>query len=372
MLIVIIFLSIILLLWSCGTFLLWKIPFCKNGHSNTDTALPLSVIIPSRNEEKNIPRLLESLYAQTRRPDEIIVIDDQSDDDTAKVAVNMGARLMKITNKPKGWTGKTWACWRAANSAHGELLLFIDADTRFEPDGIQRILTAYKEVGGLVSVQPYHKMERIYEELSAFFNILIFAGSNAFTVFGKKIPPAGGFGPCILCHKKDYFTVKGHESVRTTILENFALGKHFLKNNIPLTCYGGKKTLFFRMYPDGIKQLINGWTKSFATGASYTSTLAMILINLWISGGFLAAGSLVFALIVEIDMGSISESVLYVPYLLYVVQMFWILHRIGNFSFWSSLLFPIHLIFFVLVFIRSFIQIVILKKVSWKKRTYNF
>ena len=72
----------------------------------------LSVIIPARNEEKNLPVILSSLIKQTYQPFEIIVVDDGSVDQTQAVSESYGAKVIQNPALPLGWTGKTWAVER--------------------------------------------------------------------------------------------------------------------------------------------------------------------------------------------------------------------------------------------------------------------
>ena len=94
----------------------------------------LSIIIPARNEEQNLPVLLCSINAQTVKPPEVIVVDDGSTDRTAEVAREFGAAVIASKPLPDGWRGKTWACQQGAQAATGDLLLFLDADTWFAAD----------------------------------------------------------------------------------------------------------------------------------------------------------------------------------------------------------------------------------------------
>ena len=85
----------------------------------------LSIIVPARNEAKMLPSLLNSLKDQLEQSDEIIVVDDQSEDETTSVARQQGAEVILSKQLPAGWQGKTWACYQGAQLAKGNLLLFI-------------------------------------------------------------------------------------------------------------------------------------------------------------------------------------------------------------------------------------------------------
>jgi hypothetical protein len=102
-------------------------------------------------------------------------------------------------------------------------------------------------------------MEKAYERLAAVFNIIVLVGANAFSLGGSKRKPFGAFGPCYICLREDYFSMGGHQAVRRDILESLGLGKEFLKNGLPVHCYGGRGSISFRMYPEGVKSLVEGF-----------------------------------------------------------------------------------------------------------------
>jgi 4,4'-diaponeurosporenoate glycosyltransferase len=146
-----IILFVALALWSTGFLLLGRLrPGARAGAAGSPPSL--SVIIPARNEEHNLPTLLRSLHSQSLRPGEIIVVDDGSTDRTADTARQLGATVVPSRPLPEGWRGKTWACHQGAQSARGELLLFLDADTWFEPNGFDGVMSAYP--GGALSIGP--------------------------------------------------------------------------------------------------------------------------------------------------------------------------------------------------------------------------
>lgn len=354
----------IIFLWFLGFILLWRIPYCKEKRRDEDVP-ELSIIVPARNEEKTLPILLKSLKNQRVKPKEVIVVDDQSEDATAEVARREGAIVVESKDIPKGWLGKQWACWQGANRAKGKILIFLDSDTFLESDGLIKIVTAYMEKGGLLSVWPYHKMKKLYEQLSAFFQIIVMAGMNAFTPLGSKLKPLGAFGTCIVCRRADYFEVGGHKEVQGDILEDIALGKTFLKMNFEVRCFGGKETLSIRMYPKGIGSLIEGFSRIFGTGAKEASIFILLLIFGWITGSI----SVTRNLLESAFMGNQTAFLTWLAfYSLYVIQIYWILLRIGNFGFYTALLFQIPLAFFIVVFSISLILTFFVQKASWKGR----
>ena len=161
-----IILTAALLLWFTGFFILGRIRMRGREVPPRRPDASLSVIIPARNEEHNLPALLRSINAQSVRPQEVIVVDDASTDRTAEVACSLGATVISSQPLPGGWLGKTWACQQGANTAHGNTLLFVDADTWFETGGLERILAHYNT--GALSVGPYHAVRLPYEQLSVF------------------------------------------------------------------------------------------------------------------------------------------------------------------------------------------------------------
>jgi 4,4'-diaponeurosporenoate glycosyltransferase len=357
-----------LVLWILGFFLLFRISYCKlSVHRNTHRP-SISVVIPARNEEHALPNLLNSLSGQLSRKDEIIVVDDNSEDNTKKVAENSGAKVLESLPTPEGWIGKTWACYQGANVASGEILVFLDADTVLEKNGLKNMLETYVEKDGVLSIQPYHKMRNLYEQLSAFFNIIVMAGIGVFTVLGRRIRPIGLFGPAVVMKKQYYVDSGGHEKVKGEILDDVALGAELRKEGMELNCLGGKNTIAFRMYPNGIKELINGWSKGFAMGAVKTSTPLLIMIILWIAGSIGTGRSLIEAVIATNNVQiAISGSL----YILYAVQIYWMLVRIGNFRFYTALFYLIPMAFFVVVFAYSFVCSFVVKSVRWKGREIN-
>jgi 4,4'-diaponeurosporenoate glycosyltransferase len=345
---------------------IWALAFVFIGRlreippaTGASEALPrVSVVIPARNEEANLPNLLKSLANQTLPPHEVIVVDDESDDRTAEVAARHGATVCHPMETEADWLGKPRACWTGAQRASGRVLAFLDADAMLEPDGLSRLVATQQRSGGLVSVQPYHAMQRPYERLSAFFNIVLMAAVRSFTILGRRCRPQGSFGPCLVCSAEDYRRTGGHSLVKYEVLEDVALGRAMAERGVPLHNFAGRGSVHFRMYPGGIREVANGWTKNFARGAMTTAPFLLALIATWIAGSGLA-------LRLAIDGPAVGP----IFYAAYVAQLWWILRKIGNFSVATAILYPIPLLFFVLVFLRSLYVTLIRRRVTWKGRS---
>jgi 4,4'-diaponeurosporenoate glycosyltransferase len=351
--------------WALGFIFLWKIPILKGGSKFNRFSHKLSIFIPARNEERVLGRLLHSIALQSLKPHEVIVIDDQSEDSTAEIARKAGCIVVTSKDLPAGWAGKPWACWQGAQMATGDIFLFLDADTFFEPGGLSKIGFTYLEKGGLLSIQPFHKIKRRVEQLAAIFNIITMAGMKAFTPWGSRLKPMGAFGPCMICSREDYFRVGGHERARGEVLESLAIGREFLKAKRNVHCYGGKETISFRMYPEGLWSLVEGFGKGFGTGAKAMSLLTLLMVTGWVFGGVSVTRHLVQSAILGNGTELLGWLMLDVGY---IFQIYWMLLRIGNFGFSTALLFQIPLVFFVMVFAYSFLRIFLLRTVRWKGR----
>jgi 4,4'-diaponeurosporenoate glycosyltransferase len=354
-----------LLLWMLGFLFLFHIPYCKSIITKVSRHHSVSVIIPARNEETSLPNLLASLRNQVPLPDEIIVVDDYSEDQTRAIAEQLGALVIVSQLHPEGWLGKTWVCFQGSQRSSGEILVFLDADTVLDENGLNKIVDTYMSHNGVLSIQPFHRMVKFYEQFSAFFNIIMMAAMGSFTILGNRIKPIGLFGPAMVLTRKQYNYSGGHEIVKGEILEDLAYGSALKREEVEILCYGGRNSISFRMYPNGIKDLINGWSKGLALGATKTSIPVLVIIVAWIIG---AIGTVRY-LIQDMAVGDTMQIMLWAClYLCYVAQIYWMLRRIGNFKFYTALFYPIPLLFFVLVFIYSSVLIFLKRTVQWKGR----
>ena len=332
----------------------------------------ISIIIPARNEESNIARLLESIQQQSSQPLETIVVNDGSTDNTASIASQLGARVIDVEALPDGWMGKPWACQQGAhaanttNSATGGWLLFLDADLILEPSALHALSQVCAGSDQVHSVCPHHVIKHPYEQLSAYFNVLMLAGVNAFGIGKSATDNAALFGQCLLISQKHYQQVNGHETVKDKALENFHLARQFKQLGIQCSCYLGKGLIHMRMFPNGIGELWSSWKKGFTSGAAHTAPRALLLSSLWISGMMLTIVCLILSFTSYVS--NLFTLVTALAYLIYACQSLRVFKLAGTFSAWNALFFPLSLLFYQTLFFSALIDKKRGKTTNWKGR----
>jgi chlorobactene glucosyltransferase len=243
----------------------------------------VSVIVPARNEERNVERILRSLAA-TDYPDvEIILVDDRSDDATSEVARRVAAelegevpasiRVLEGRELPEGWMGKPWACFQGGEVATGDYLLFTDADTKHEPDLLRRVVADLESSGAdVVSLAGRQLMESFWERVvqPQIFTSLLFRYPN----MRKRIPPARyrdaiANGQYIFFRRPVYEEIGGHAAVRGEVVEDMKMAQHLVKHGYHLVVRMAEDAFATRMYTS-LGELVRGWSKNVVLGGAAT------------------------------------------------------------------------------------------------------
>lgn len=253
------------------------------GAPDTPDAAPLvSIIVPARNEETTITRCLASLTTfEGAPPFELLIVDDRSTDRTAEIARahprGSATRISVVEGEPlpDGWFGKPWACFQGARSARGEILLFVDADTRHHPELLARTLAALDEDrADVLSLLGEQEMGTPGERLvqpHVFLLIGMRYRQLDRVLEGDAWTEAIANGQFVLVRRNAYEAIGGHGAVRGEVVEDLRLAQELVRAGFRLTLREARAFFSTRMYTS-LPDLVNGWTKNVAIGARQAST----------------------------------------------------------------------------------------------------
>jgi glycosyltransferase involved in cell wall biosynthesis len=227
----------------------------------------VSIIVPARNEEANIERLLRSLAGQ-QSVREILVVDDNSRDRTAEIARALREeiptlRILRVDSLPEGWLGKNYAVALGAREAAGDWLLFTDADTEHLPGSLEATLEiAEREGADLLSLSPGQVTPTWWEKAVIPLVYVNLARLYRFEdVSDPASPAAAANGQYLLIRRAMYERVGGHEAIRRQVLEDVELAKRVKAAGGKLIFLPGAKWVRTRMYRT-FGEMWHGWTKN--------------------------------------------------------------------------------------------------------------
>ncbi len=209
--------------WSTGEFLDGRPDDCRQDLTH------ITVLIPARNEEKVIRATLAGVMGQGNNV-KVILVDDQSEDNTTALAREMMEKDLTIISGrplPPGWSGKLWALHQGLDRVQTPLVLLLDADIELKGGVLSSLQRKMMREGlHLVSLMAYLRMASSWEKLLMpafiyFFKLLYpFRLSNS---PGSRIAAAAG--GCILLRTEMLKTVGGFAAIRGALIDDCALAR---------------------------------------------------------------------------------------------------------------------------------------------------
>lgn len=321
----------------------------------------VSILIPARNEEANILNLLQSIEQQDYADYEVIVLDDDSSDQTfaisqAFAAGNPRFRVIKGQPLEQGWLGKTYACHQLAQAAKGKYLLYLDADEQIY-DGL--INSAVHRISSknlaLLSLFTNQEMRSLGENavVPLMHYILLNLLPIRLIYLAKNASLAAASGQFMLFNAATYHRHQWHQLSKSKVVEDVEImkmvkgeglkGESLLANGL-ITC---------RMYT-GYQEAINGFSKNFLAPFNYSIPGFLFYLVLIIGGPLLVFATLNLQLILMMCG-------------LILLTRIMISLSSGQNAFYNSLLHPLQML--SLVFIGFFaIQNHLTNSTTWKGR----
>jgi chlorobactene glucosyltransferase len=253
----------------------------------------LSIIVPARNEERQIATCVRSLLAQRYPEFEVIVVDDRSTDRTGEILdalAALDARLRVVCGKqlPDGWVGKPWALAQGTRAARGAWLLFTDADTEHDPLACASAMRYALDRGvSFLSLLPTQRFESVAERVflpTILFLILFGTGSLDAINDPERVDAAIFNGQYVLCERGALERIGGHERVRASIAEDYDLARIVKRDGrFRSMLVGAPDLVYTRMYRS-FREIWHGFSKNLyvsvednAAGALFAAVMLAAL-----------------------------------------------------------------------------------------------
>ena len=236
-----------------------------------EDAPSLSIVVPARNEERNIETCVRSLVAQRGTDVEVIVVDDRSTDATRAILTRLAAEFSQLrvvdgAPLPDGWVGKPWACAQGAECARGSWLLFTDADSRHDAHAsISTLAFARAMHVDAITIMTGQDMVTLGERaaLPAILGLVVFVAGPLEAVNDPWRPDrALANGQYVMIARDAYEALGGHGAVRGEIVEDIEFARHLKRDGrYRLLVADGTHLVHVRMYRS-LRELWEGFTKN--------------------------------------------------------------------------------------------------------------
>jgi hypothetical protein len=253
---------------------------------------PVSVLIPARNEESGITATLTAVLQSRGIDFEVLVGDDHSTDRTAERVRQLASQelrlsLLAIPDLPPGWCGKQHACWVLSQAARHELLLFLDADVRLEPDALARMArhqasTSADLVSGFPRQETGSFLERLLIPLIHFL-LLGYLPMGRMRRFPKSPAYAAGCGQLFLTRRASYLQAGGHAAIRASLHDGIKLPRAYRAAGLTTDLFDATDLATCRMY----RRSADVW---FGLAKNATEGLASSLLSLMVWSMLLGLG----------------------------------------------------------------------------------
>jgi cellulose synthase/poly-beta-1,6-N-acetylglucosamine synthase-like glycosyltransferase len=278
------------------------------GACGGEPAGSATVLLPVRDEERNLLPCLEKLLALAAQP-RLRVIDDGSADATAALAAAAAAReprlsLVAAGPLPAGWRGKVHALWAGARGVESPWLLLTDADARLHPESLARALaTAACRRLDAVSLTGRQQAHGLAE------NLLVpgvFALLDALLGDWEAVADSGGRpvanGQFLLLRREAWEACGGFAAVRDEPSDDVAMAALLRRHGYRTGFFRAPDLLSVRMY-QGFREATSGWRRNLGgllgprPGATLAALAALTLPALALAGALAAGQGLAAALL---------------------------------------------------------------------------
>lgn len=333
----------------------------------------VSILVPARNEARNIEICVRSLLAQDYPAFELLVLDDESEDGTGEILAHLqveNPRLQMLRGKPlpDGWLGKNWACHQLAQAAHGTYLLFTDADTRHHPRMLAGTMAlAEATQADFLSGIPAQDTVTWAEKLSV--PMIPWMEHTTVPVALVRTGPfaalANAVGQFILYRRSAYEQTGGHAAARDTVIEDFVLPRRVKRLGLRWDLVDVAGYVRTRMYQN-LSEVWNGYSKNLFAAFNYNLP---VFAFIWLWMFFVAWQPFVWIFLNQIGNPVPGYSLSLALASILMQMLLWLIPDLRfRMPVIQVVFFPITITIFLAIAARSAYRHLARKPLSWKGR----
>ena len=243
--------------------------FLLTTNVTNKSSADFDILIPARNEERNIKDCVTSAVAQlVSSKSQVLVMDDNSTDNTSSILESLASDSVKIFHNeqipPAGWLGKNWACHQLSEHTKAEYLVFIDADVVLNPAVVPQVIGVMQKYSlDLVSPYPRQVTKGILGKLIQPLLQWSWLTTVPLRIARKsrRTSFAVANGQFMVVNRQAYLACQGHLSVKAEVLDDIELLRSLLKHGFNGSVIDGTNLAACTMYQNG-RELIDGYSKS--------------------------------------------------------------------------------------------------------------
>lgn len=259
----------------------------KKRHKRSTREASVSVLIPARNEEKNLSKILSDINCELTDLDEVIVFDDESEDNTLRVAEGFKESISSLKTLhsdglKEGWLGKNYGCYNLSKEAKGDYLLFVDADVRLHAEALDFAVSYMEEHHlGMMSIFPKQVMISNGEKIVVpIMNQILLNLLPLFLVKHSTLPSlSAANGQFLLFKREVYNELEPHSKFRDSAVEDIMISRFLKRMGIRISTIVGVDSVCCRMY-SSFNEAVKGFSKNilhFFGGSFFVAILFWLL-----------------------------------------------------------------------------------------------
>ena len=336
----------------------------------------VSVVVPARDEERLIGAAIRSHLAQNYPDFEVLVVNDRSTDRTGAILEalaleNPKLRIISGSDPTPGWLGKPHALWLGARESSGEVLLFADADVRYDPRCLREAV-AFLEGRRVdfLALLPRMEAEGFWENVLMPYIIgAFFAGPGILANLDRPRWLAAGGGAGNMIRRDAYEAIGGHEALKASVVDDVALALRVKRSGFLARAVRAEDRVTVRMYR-GFREVWDGFGKNVAyLFQGFTGAVLLLLTMFWFAVNIVPPAVLLSALLgAQVSRLDLALAVwgTALPILARVV----LAAALGD-PLWPSFTHPIMAAVWAGITCRSLFQRIVLRRLTWRGREFD-